>query len=151
MPDDPRKVPIRWRRGKQLIETVPGPGAGEEASIQRPDSTGHISLKQLADLATACWRVRKRALKAAQSTGESPRIIRELDAMLESFQAIGVEIKDYTDETFDYGLPLKVITTQPVAGLLKEKVSETIKPTVFWKENLIQIGEVIIETPVEAE
>jgi len=48
---------------------------------------------------------------------------------------------------FDYGLPLKVVTTQPTPGITKESVIETIKPTIYWQKQIIQMGEVVIATP----
>ena len=45
---------------------------------------------------------------------------------------MGLEIKDHTGDAFDYGLPLKVVTSQPTLGLTKESVLETIKPTIYW-------------------
>jgi hypothetical protein len=45
-------------------------------------------------------------------------------------------------------MPLTVITTQPTAGIAKERVIETIKPTIYWNETIIQTGEVVIATPV---
>jgi hypothetical protein len=150
MSDDQERHATRWARGKRLVQMLSATKREERVPEQAP-STDRISINQLADLATASWRARKRAAKAAESNEESRRILRDLEGMFEIFQAIGIEIRDYTGETFDYGLPLKVITTQPVPGLAKEKVAETIKPTVFLKENLIQIGEVVIETPTESE
>jgi hypothetical protein len=43
---------------------------------------------------------------------------------------------------------LTVITTQPTAGIAKERVIETIKPTIYWNETIIQTGEVVIATRV---
>ena len=56
-------------------------------------------------------------------------------------------IKDHTGEIFDYGLPLNVVTTQPSPGITKERVLETLKPTIYWQEQMIQMGEVVIATP----
>jgi len=41
-----------------------------------------------------------------------------------------------------------VIATQPTAGLARERVTETLKPTIYWNGTIIQTGEVVIATPV---
>jgi hypothetical protein len=56
-------------------------------------------------------------------------------------------VKDHTGDVFDYGMPLKVVTTQPSPGINKERVTETIKPTIYWQNKIIQMGEVVIATP----
>jgi hypothetical protein len=44
-------------------------------------------------------------------------------------------------------LPLKVVTSQPAPGIARETVIETIKPTIYWQQQIIQTGEVVIATP----
>jgi hypothetical protein len=78
---------------------------------------------------------------------EMKRVHRHIEAMFESFREMGLEIKDHTGEIFDYGLPLNVVTTQPTPGITKERVLETLKPTIYWQEQMIQMGEVVIATP----
>jgi len=58
-----------------------------------------------------------------------------------------MEIIDHTGNDFDYGMVLKVVTTQPMAGIKKERVIQTLKPTINWRNKNIQIGEVIVATP----
>ena len=65
---------------------------------------------------------------------------------------MGLTIRDRTGQSFDYGMPEKVIDAKPQPGITKERVFETLRPTVtwttnFWKEAMIQKGEVIIQTP----
>jgi len=149
---DDRPPRVRWREGKKLLAEILSAGRRADGSqVEQLEAAGRISVHQLADLATACWRIRKRVLKTAETNDDSRRILRDLETMFEVFHKMGFEIRDYTGETFDYGLPLKVITTQPVAGLAKEKVIETIKPTLLCQTHLIQIGEVIIETPIQTD
>ena len=152
MSDNPSHPGLRWRHGKKrLVELLSRNRKADKRDVEQLGTAGQISIHQLADLATACWRIRKRLSKTTETGEGFRRIGRDLEAMFDVFHAIGIEIKDYTGETFDYGLPLKVITTQPVAGLAKERVIETIKPTLLWRNHLIQMGEVIIETPMESD
>jgi hypothetical protein len=152
MSDNPRHPGVRWRsRKKRLTELLSRNRKPDKRDEEQLGTADQISVHQLAGLATACWRMRKRLSKTTDTSDCFRRIGRDLEAMFDVFHAIGIEIKDYTGETFDYGLPLKVITTQPVSGLAKERVIETIKPTLLWRNHLIQMGEVIIETPMESQ
>src|SRR5438105_7380195 len=133
---------IRWREGKKrLAEMLSGGRKTDDKDVENLAAARQISVHELGDLMTACWRIQKRALRTVEASEDSRRVLRELDAMFEIFHRIGFEIKDYTGETFDYGLPLRVITTQPVSGLDREKIVETIKPTLLWQNHLIQMGE----------
>lgn len=49
-------------------------------------------------------------------------------------------------------MPEKVVDAKSQPGITKERVAETLRPTVtwtteFWKNTMIQKGEVIINTP----
>lgn len=148
MSDNPPHPQIRWHPGKKhFAKLLSRTKKGDRKGAAQFEAAGQISMHQLADLATSCWRIKKRLSKITDRTESLPRIDRDLDGIFEVLHAIGIRIKDYTGETFDYGLPLKVITTQPAPGLVKERVIETIKPTLLWQNHVIQMGEVIIETP----
>jgi molecular chaperone GrpE (heat shock protein) len=103
----------------------------------------------MASIATNAWKAKSKMVdaKSGEALEEMKRVYRHIEAILESFQEMGLEIKDHTDDAFDYGLPLKVVTTQPTPGITKERVIETIKPTIYWQNRIIQMGEVVIATP----
>jgi hypothetical protein len=50
-------------------------------------------------------------------------------------------------DTYDEGQPMKVIASKPTPGLTAKRVGETLLPSVFWNERLVQNGEVEIATP----
>ena len=62
----------------------------------------------------------------------------------------GIEIQDHTGDPWDHRRSIKAIAYQPTAGLQREVVIETLRPTVYYKTSHIQMGEVIVGTP-EAE
>jgi hypothetical protein len=104
--------------------------------------------KALANIATNVWKARSRMVDAqGEPREETKRIHRHIESILDSLAQLRVEIRDHTGETFNYGLPLTVITTQPTQGINRERVIETIKPTVYWNRQLIQSGEVVVGTP----
>lgn len=110
--------------------------------------------RALIALATNAWRIRVRLNDGNKEPREDlakddiKKINRYCDGMFESLSGIGMEIKDRTGEAFDYGLPEKVVTAQPQAGLSREIIIETIRPTIYWNSQ-IQPGEVVIGTPLE--
>ena len=110
--------------------------------------------KTVLAVATSAWKLRARLIDA--KSGE-PRydvkkedvrkLARHVEAIFEAFEQIELEVKDRTGEPFDYGLPEKVVTTQPQPGLKKEQIIETLRPSIYWNKQLAQQGEVVIATP----
>jgi len=106
-------------------------------------------VKGVAEAATNTWRAKIRMLDpvSGEVREEMRRVYRHVEAALEALTDLGIQLKDHTGEPFDYGSALKVITTQPTPGIERESVIETIRPTIYWKQQMIQIGEVVIATP----
>jgi hypothetical protein len=100
-------------------------------------------------IGTNAWKAKARLSRIDASTSSDvDRLGRHLDAIVESLQSLGIEIKDHTGEAFDYGQSLKVAASQPKEGISREVVSETIRPTIYLKGHLLQQGEVVIDIPV---
>ncbi len=106
-------------------------------------------VKGMADIATNIWKAKCRMLDGASGEvrEEMKRVYRHVESALETLTEIGVELKDHTGSAFDYGLPLKVVTTQETPGITRETVVETLRPTVYWQKQIIQMGEVVVGTP----
>lgn len=147
--------PTDWPDERQLIEEVTNQieAALAERGGSHTEKEGGVPaelVKGLADIATHTWRARNKMIDT--STGEvreeMKRVYRHIEAIFQTIQDLEVEVKDHTGTRFDYGLPLKVVATQATEGLGTEMVVETIKPTVFWKNQMIQMGEVVVATPV---
>lgn len=106
------------------------------------------------NVATNAWKIRAKIMdsqsgepKEELKKDDIKKIARHLEAIFESFAQMQLEVKDRTNEPFDYGLPEKVVATQPQPGLLKERIIETIRPSIIWGKNIVQQGEVVIATP----
>jgi hypothetical protein len=121
----------------------------DETGGEMAGGAGPEVAKGLADIATNAWRARNKMIETAtgEVREEMKRVYRHIEAILQNIQDMGVEIKDHTGSPFDYGLPLKVVATQPTERLGRETIVETIKPTVYWNDQIIQMGEVVIATP----
>ena len=157
-PDEPRipaaecpdenRVSEKIPRNQQAGQEDPEP-ADAEARYMIP---GNV-VRAMADIATNVWKARTRMVDAASGEvrEEMRRVYRHIENVFADFEAMDLEVKDHTGDAFDYGLPLKVVTTQPTRGITRESVIETIKPTIYWNRQIIQMGEVVIATPASAE
>lgn len=106
----------------------------------------------LGELATGVWRL-DQAVPGRDGqavSAELRRIRRHLDALRDVLVQAGVKIQDHTGAPFVPGLSLIVLAFQPTAGLDREVVLETLRPTVYLGDKRIQVGEVIVGRPSEA-
>jgi hypothetical protein len=112
--------------------------------------------KPILSLATSAWRLRGKVIDPLSneinediSKDDLKKMARYLEAIYAALAEIGIAIKDRRGEAFDYGLPEKVVAAEPQEGLSREQIVETVRPTIYWNEKLVQQGEVIIATPIE--
>jgi hypothetical protein len=127
-----------WHR---LVNAPPPPPAAAAPSSPSPE-LGPV----YAELATHVWRTRNRL-------GDAPpdvlrRALRHLDGATETLRQLDVTMKDWLNEPYDPGLPLKVIAFQPSQGLVRDTVIEVVRPAVYWQNRLVQSGEVVVGRPV---
>lgn len=110
-------------------------------------------VKALVGVATNTWKARRRLVDPV--SGEVPeevkRVYADIERIQRSLEDLGVTIEDHTHQPFDYGLPWKVIATKATAGIEKEIVTETLRPTIRWHDQIIQHAEVEIATPLNEE
>lgn len=107
-------------------------------------------IRALADLATNLWRAKQRLVGLIEKGSpvlESKKILRPIDSALENLENIGVKIEDYTGQPFVLGMALNVISSQPNSSILSDRICETLKPTIYFRNHFIQAGDVIIEGP----
>jgi hypothetical protein len=104
-------------------------------------------------LATQVWRAMGKTLDPA--TGEPredmKRVHRHIEGALDVLKQMGLTINDWANQPYDAGLPVKVLTFQPSPGVSCDTILETVRPTVMWKDRLVQIGEVVVGTPTASE
>jgi hypothetical protein len=124
------------------------PGTKTAVTMSVPDPN------EILTIVINMWRIK---LKMTDSLSKQPKeelsredikkVARYLESIYNAFTQLGIEIIDRTGEPFDYGLPEKVVATIPQEGIIKERVLETLRPTVKWN-NHIYPGEVEIATPI---
>jgi hypothetical protein len=132
-----------------------GLGSGALTTVRQPDKVLDADFRHLlhviAAVATAVWRAR--AKLEGQPGVELPREFRHLprhvQAAWDALVAGGIEVQDPKGQRYVPGMAVNPLTFQPVEGLGSEVISETIKPTVFYKDVLIQRADVIVGQPID--
>lgn len=104
------------------------------------------------EVAVNAWRARRRMTDkhTGEVKDEHKSTYRSIEGIIASLQGIGFELRDREGEGYDFGLPEKVIASEKRSGISREIVAETIRPSIFYRDQLIKPGEIIIATPEEA-
>ncbi|HEX8556975.1 MAG TPA: hypothetical protein VF668_02680 [Pyrinomonadaceae bacterium] len=135
----------------------PTPAAGAPAAppvsapAAPPAAAAGLFDEQIAAIGTMVWRLRNEIVK--QADGPQAASLRYaasyLDALWGQLSDAGVEIRDHTGEAVPRRgvYLLKTVAHQPVSGIKHQLVIETLKPTIYFNEKILQVGEVIVGTP----
>ena len=99
------------------------------------------------DVGTLVWRVQKRLSMMGSPSKEFNRISRDIASTYDALSNKGIEIKDHNGQDYVHGMILRVVTSEPVKNLTQTQIIETLKPTIFYREKIVQMGEVIIGVP----
>ncbi|MEU6035495.1 hypothetical protein ABZ801_08785 [Actinomadura sp. NPDC047616] len=142
-------------------DTQPDTGQQTATAAQKPESDHETASETVsetapglpgraaADVATSIWRLRG---KLAESPVEPPRaVVRHLESAWDALAEAGVQVQDHLNAPFDSGLALTVVAFQPTPGLSREQVVETVRPSVYLHDRVVQRGEVIVGTPVPSD
>ena len=114
-----------------------------------PDGDDAGRIRFFADLSTHVWRLRQKMLEPGTDRPKESfrRECRYMEALWDSLAQAGIKIQEHTGKPFDAGLALKVLAYQPTPGINRERVQDTVKPTIYYQGKHIQMGEVIVESP----
>jgi hypothetical protein len=145
-------VPFRIKESPDLVAISKDVPLGPEAApAARPTGQNMDVLKTVAAVATALWRVRTK-LKA-ESKAELPSELRHLPRHIESaWDALasgGFEVKDHKGELCVPGMAVNPVTYTPAPSVPPNTIVESLKPTLFWKDLLIQRADVILAAPAD--
>lgn len=107
----------------------------------------------IVDLANVAWALQRKSCDPItnERKEEFRPIARHIDQLSEYLEEFGVKIQNHTNEPFDSGQSLEVIAFQPTAGISRDVVVETIRPTVYLKGIRIQMGQVVVATPEQTQ
>lgn len=108
-------------------------------------------VRLLIEIANGAWRLRRRMIDPA--TGDAKDTFRReahhLETVWEALAEGGLRILDHDGEPFELGRSMKVATRVPTQGISRERVQDTIRPTIYYKNRHVQQAEVVVETPLK--
>jgi hypothetical protein len=129
---------------------ISGGAAADRKQVATVTEASPDYLKTLVSIATNTWRAKTKMVDPA--TGEIredlKRVGRHIEAIYRNLAEAGIVIRDHTGDAYDEGQPMKVIASKPTPGQEKKRVSETLLPSIFWNNRLVQNGEIEIAIPV---
>lgn len=148
------RFPKEWRIPAAAGDELEAELTALLAVLERPSpakpAEPSVDDKFIAELATGLWRVRARMVDPTTDhvLESMKRPFRHLESVWDLLRSAGIEIQDHTSEAFNSGLALSVIAFQPTEGLERERVLETIRPSIYRGERVVQMGQVIVGTPM---
>lgn len=101
----------------------------------------------LAEAATNLWRARR---KLAQDEGSS-RYVRQTDRYLrlcqEALAEAALVVQDHDGDPYHPGRTLEVVLFEDDPAATTERVLRTVRPSVYFRDRHIQIGQVVVGCP----
>lgn len=101
----------------------------------------------LADVWTKLWRIHKAIVRDEADRQSLAAYGKRLRDVLDTIGELGFAIREHTGEKFVNGMSLRVLLFQQREGVEVDTISETICPSVFYKNQLVRMGEVIVDMP----
>lgn len=142
-PDEIQSLFVEISKLLPLLE-----GHYNEGAIEKEDKT---ILNLFAEVCVGLWRSRNKLIDPGTNlpSNESPRALRSIETTLDHLKMNGFEIKDRINEPYVVGMIEKVIAWENTVGIDNEKIIETIKPTIIYKDQVLRVGEIIVGVPVK--
>ncbi|WP_245685521.1 hypothetical protein [Streptomyces yerevanensis] len=111
-----------------------------------PDGAGSDALL---GAALGIWRALRKLDQGAGplSAAELRQVRRQVHASRQALADDGLEIQEHDGAPFDSGLSLEVLVFEEQPGLTREVVLETVRPSVYFRGERIQMGQVIVGRP----
>lgn len=151
-PDVP--VDQALREFEELQQKISSPTPSVEPAAA-PVNGGEMSTAlngSVANIVTNLWRAKMKMVEPG--TGEpkedTRRIYRHIEGALETFTQLGLTMTEMVNQPYDAGLPVKVLTFQPTPGLKRDTILEVVRPTIIWRDTLLQMGEIVVGIPAES-
>ena len=115
-------------------------------AVESPAPTSDSKL--LAKIGTGVWRMRRAWQSYATDDDKARRRVeRHIDFVWDTLSENELEIQDHTNGPYVSGMSLRVIATEPSRGIDRERVIETVLPSIYFRGERIQLGEVVVGTP----
>jgi hypothetical protein len=145
-PDVPLDQALREFESLQTKIAAPEPAAQPAAAPTAVIDAASPLSGPIASIVTNLWRAKLKLVDAAtgEPKEETRRLFRHIEGALETFQQLGVTITELMNQPYDAGLPVKVLTFQPMPGLERDTIVEVVRPTIISQDTLLQMGEIIV-------
>ncbi len=145
LPEVPVDRALEELRGWQTSRAGATPPPAAASPAPSSDALGAT----LCHLATHVWRAKNKMVdpKTGQPLDEMKRAYRHVEGAIDTLVQMEVTMNDWLNQSYDVGLPVKVLAFQPTPGVTRDTVIEAVRPAVVWKNQLLQLGEVIVGTP----
>jgi hypothetical protein len=132
---------------EELIQLIQ-PTLSQEEKATRDE---RISMARfLIDLGTGVWRIRRKIEGLSRMPKEIKDALYSLESTWASMSEGGVEIVDHSG-TIPLKNEAKVVEVREIPNLTRDQVIETVKPTIMFKGEVIQVGEVVMGRAVKPE
>jgi len=115
-------------------------------SIQPKVIEMSLSVEALVELAVEVWRIEQRLAKAAPGLNDIQRkgmesSVQKLKRYLEKYD---IEIRDYTNQKFNEGLNLDVLSVEKDPAIAEPVVKETVEPTILCKGQVVKKAKIVL-------
>jgi hypothetical protein len=114
-----------------------------------PPVDDRTRMKFYTELGTGWWRIWRKLLRPGtdRPRDEVRNVFSFVESLGDVLKEAGIQVIDHTGEDYRSGVSIEVLEFQENAALTKDRVSETVRPTIYYKDRMIQMGRVYVETP----
>lgn len=116
------------------------------ASNMLEESELSSAIELISSLSIEIWRLEKRIDRTKKDTAIDSSITDQIQRIKDVFKKQDIEIIEHTNADNNDGLSVKVLHYEEIDDLPegKERIIETVKPSIYLKGNIISHGEVIV-------
>lgn len=142
--------PDENKLAKELVGNIQECVSGASSNIKGSVPVEYV--KAFAKLATHIWRIKKKMYNADGVIIEGfDKIERYFEGIEQTLVSLQVTIKDHTNDVYDHGMQVNPVAYEPMSGINRDMIKETLLPTIYWNNQIIQRGEVIVGKPEKKE
>ena len=107
-----------------------------------------LGVNDLVDLAIEVWRMEQRIKESSSSITEnhSKGLNNSIERLKRYVEKYDIEIVDYTNQKFNDGLNLEILSVEKDASISHPIVQKTIEPTILCKGQVVRRAKIILLT-----
>lgn len=105
-----------------------------------------MGVNELVDLATEVWRIEQRLRKVTDILPENQKkgLENSVSKLKRFISNYDIEIVDYTNQKFNDGLNLDVLSVEKDSAVVTPTVKETVEPTILVKGQVVKKAKIIL-------